>query len=90
MLAQLLSLVEEKKDGLSLFEISRVMKAQPSAVLSMLDLLVRKGKLLEIGPDGKYCGECGQVPDCNLLAAHGKRYVLVTLFSSEANEMLLG
>lgn len=79
MLAQLISLLAEKKDGLSLFEISRVMKAQPSAVLAMLDLLVQKGKLLEIGPDGKYCAECGQVSDCNLLAIHGKRYVLASV-----------
>ena len=81
MLSQLLSLLDEKKDGLSLFEISRVMKAQPSAVLSMLELLVQKGKLLEIGPDGMYCADCGQVSDCNLLAVHGKRYVLTSKFA---------
>jgi len=78
MLSQLLSLLEEKKDGLSLFEISRRMNAQPTAVASMLDLLAQKGKLLEIGPDGKYCADCGQVSDCNLLAVHGKRYVLAS------------
>ncbi len=81
MLSQLVSLLEEKKDGLSLFEISRVMKAQPSAVASMLELLVQKGKLFEIGPDRKYCADCGQVSDCNLLAVHGKRYVLASQFS---------
>ena len=80
MLSQLVSLLEEKKDGLSLFEISRLMNAQPSAILSMLDLLVRKMKLLEIGPDGKYFAYCGQVSDCNLLAVHGKRYVLASQF----------
>ncbi|MBK8784351.1 MAG: hypothetical protein IPO22_21735 [Anaerolineales bacterium] len=78
MLSQLLSLLSEKKEGLSLFEISRVMMAQPTAVASMLELLVQKGKLLEIGPDGKYCADCGQVSDCNLLAVHGKRYVLAS------------
>ena len=80
MISQLLSLLSEKKEGLSLFEISRVMKAQPTAVASMLELLVQKGKLLEIGPDGKYCADCGQVSDCNLLAVHGKRYVLASEF----------
>ncbi len=84
MLSQLLSLLEEKSDGLSLFEISRVMKSQPSAVLSMLELLVQKRKLLEIGPDGKYCTDCGQVSDCNLLAVHGKRYVLASEFIIKA------
>lgn len=80
MLTQLISLLEKKKDGLSLFDISRMMKSQPSAVMSMLELLGQKGKLLEIGPDGKYCADCGQVSDCNLLAVHGKRYVLASQF----------
>jgi len=76
MLTQLVKLLEDKENGLSLSEISRVMKAQPSAVLSMIDLLVQKGKLLEIGPDGQCCTTCGIQSDCNLLAARGKRYTL--------------
>jgi len=52
------------------------MNAQPSAVLSMIDLLVLKGKLIEIGPDGKCCATCGVQADCNLLAARGKRYMV--------------
>jgi predicted Zn-ribbon and HTH transcriptional regulator len=75
MLTQLIKLLEEKENGLSLSEISRVMNAQPSAVLSMIDLLVQKGKLIEIGPDGKCCTTCGVQSECNLLAARGKRYV---------------
>ena len=74
MLAQLVKLLEEKENGLSLLEISREMKAQPSAVLSMIDLLVQKGKLIEIGPDNKCCTTCGIQSECNLLAARGKRY----------------
>lgn len=80
MLSQLLSLLTDADRSLSLFEISRSMHAQPSAVLPMLDLLVQKNKLLEIGPDGKYCTDCGQVSDCNLLAVHGKRYALAEKF----------
>ncbi len=76
MLRQLVKLLEDKENGLSLSEISRAMKAQPSAVLSMINLLVQKGKLLEIGPDGKCCTTCGLQSDCNLLAARGKRYVV--------------
>ncbi|MFN8382646.1 MAG: FeoC-like transcriptional regulator [Anaerolineales bacterium] len=83
MLTQLISLLEKNKDGLSLFDISRMMKSQPSAVMSMLELLVQKGKLLAIGPDGKYCADCGQVSDCNLLAVHGKRYVLSSQFTTQ-------
>jgi len=76
MLKQLVDLLENKENGLSLSEISRAMKAQPSAVLSMIDLLVQKGKLIEIGPDGKCCTTCGVQADCNLLAARGKRYMV--------------
>src|SRR5215216_3643234 len=74
MLAQLVSLLENKQNGLSIAEISRCMNAQPSAVMSMIGLLVQKGKLIEIGPDGKCCTACGLESECNLLAARGKRY----------------
>ena len=75
MLTQLVDLLENKENGLSLSEISRSMKAQPTAVLSMIQLLVQKGKLLEIGPDNKCCTTCGFESDCSLLAARGKRYI---------------
>jgi len=76
MLTQLIELLENKENGLSLSEISRAMDAQPSAVLSMIDLLVKKGRIVEIDPDGQCCTTCGIQSDCNLLAARGKRYVL--------------
>ena len=79
MLTQLVKLLEDKENGLSLSEISREMKAQPTAVLCMIDLLVQKGKLLEVGPDGKCCTTCGIQSECNLLAARGKRYVVAAL-----------
>ena len=76
MFAQLISLLESKENGLSLSEISRSIEAQPSAVLAMICMLVQKGKLIEIGPDGKCCSTCGYETECNLLAARGKRYIL--------------
>lgn len=76
MLTELLSILADNSGGMSLWEISRRLQAEPSAVQSMLDLLVRKGRLIEIGPDGKYCADCGLESDCNLLAVHGKRYAL--------------
>jgi predicted Zn-ribbon and HTH transcriptional regulator len=75
MLTQLVDLLEKRENGLSLSEISRAMNAQPTAVLSMIHLLVQKGKLLEIGPDNKCCTTCGFESDCSLLAARGKRYI---------------
>jgi DNA-binding IclR family transcriptional regulator len=76
MLTQLVKLLETRESGLSLSEISRELNAQPSAVMSMIETLVQKGKLMEIGPDGKYCASCGLESDCNLLKAHGKRYIV--------------
>ena len=83
MLNQLLALLEAKESGLSLAEISREMKSQPSAVQSMIALLVQKGKILEVGPDNKVCSTCGLESDCNLLKARGKRYVLATRAEAE-------
>lgn len=77
MLSQLVHLLESKENGLSLSEISREMNAQPSAVQCMIGLLVQKGKLMEVGPDGKGCATCGLESQCNLLAARGKRYITV-------------
>ena len=79
MLSQLVNLLETKENGLSLSEISREMKAQPSAVLCMIELLVQKGKLIEIGPDGKCCNTCGLESECNLLKARGKRYLVANI-----------
>lgn len=76
MLTQLIKLLENKESGLSLSEISRELHAQPSATMSMIEMLVQKGKLMEIGPDGKCCTTCGLESDCNLLKARGKRYVV--------------
>jgi hypothetical protein len=78
MLTQLIALLENKETGLSLSEISRAMNAQPSAIMCMIMLLVQKGKLIEIGPDGKCCAACGLQSECNLLAARGKRYVIAS------------
>ena len=76
MLNQLVQLLDGQENGMSLTEISRALKAQPTAVLSMIDLLVKKEKLIEIGPDGKCCTTCGVQSDCNLLAVRGKRYLV--------------
>jgi len=82
MLNQLVTLLEAKKNALSLAEISREMKAQPSAVMSMIGLLVRKGRILEVGPDDKVCSTCGLESHCSLLAARGKRYMVASRFST--------
>ena len=76
MLSHLIELLESKGNGLSLSQIGRALNAQPSAVLPMLELLVRKGRVIEIGPDGNCCTSCALQSECNLLAARGKRYTV--------------
>ena len=78
MLKQLLALFAGRQKALSIEEISRELGAQPSAVGGMLDLLVLRGRLIEIGPDGGHCAACGLESQCSLLAARGKRYVLAS------------
>ena len=43
MLTTLVDLLDKNENGLCLSEISRAMNAQPSAVLSMFELLVKRG-----------------------------------------------
>jgi len=76
MLTRLLDLLAEKENGLSLAEIGRALNAQPSATLAMIQWLVRKGRLIEIGPDNRICTTCGYQSNCSLLAARGRRYAL--------------
>lgn len=89
MLNQLIDLLSNSANGQSLSEISRALGAQPSAVQSMIELLVKKGKLLEIGPDGKCCSTCGLESDCNLLAARGKRYAAASSLGDEKPRLTL-
>jgi len=86
MLAQLLELLQTQETGLSLAQISHALNAQPSAVLAMITLLVQKGRLLEIGPDGNCCTTCGLQSGCNLLAARGKRYLIAPQCSLQIHE----
>jgi predicted Zn-ribbon and HTH transcriptional regulator len=89
MLAQLIHLLESHENGLSLWEISRAMNAQPTAVMAMIQMLVKKGKLVEIGPDGKYCQTCGFESQCTLLAARGKRYAAICQSMPDPPQTLL-
>jgi hypothetical protein len=86
MLTQLLHLLAARNCAMNVSEISRALGAQPSAILPMLTLLVRKGRLLEIGPDGGCCGSCGEQTQCNLLAARGARFVLREVQRVESRE----
>lgn len=76
MLSRLLDLIEHTQGGLGLHELCRQLDAPPEAVQGMLELLIRKGRLVALGPDGGICTECATKGECNLLAWLGPRYVL--------------
>jgi len=76
-LMQLVALLEKSHGRFSLDDLSRALEVPPGALAGMVETLVRKGVLLEIGPDGGWCAACGLRNECNLLAVHGARYVVV-------------
>lgn len=57
-------------------ELARALNAQPGAVFGMLELLVRRGRVLVIGPDDKPCNDCPLQSACTLPVTHGTRYAL--------------
>ena len=77
MLSQLVHLIEENEGEIDLVAISRSLDAQPSAVTGMLDTLVRKGRVVEIGTDCGFCDSCGLSNQCVLPARRIKRYQVV-------------
>lgn len=77
MLSQLIHLLEENDGEIDLVAIGRFLNAQPSAVAGMLDTLIRKGRIVEIGPDCGVCDSCILSTQCMLPARRIKRYQVV-------------
>ncbi|MDW8327028.1 MAG: FeoC-like transcriptional regulator [Anaerolineales bacterium] len=76
MLAQILSLLEQYEGGLGAREIGRQLRIQPGALEGMLELLVRKGRLVKLCAAQMPCGDCPLRSGCNLLSGRNTRYVL--------------
>jgi hypothetical protein len=76
MIVQLLTLLRQHPTGLDFVELCHAMEAPPGLVAAMIDTLVRKGRLRQMGPDGGVCDSCGIARGCQLLALKGKRYSL--------------
>lgn len=74
MLNRLIHLLDDNEGEIDLTAISRSLNAQPSAVSGMLETLVRKGRLVEIGPACGVCDTCGLSSQCVLPARKIKRY----------------
>lgn len=83
MLRQLLHLIEQNDGELTLAELGRLLEADSGAVAGMLETLVRKGRIREVGtacgPDGSptLCDACSLHHRCNLSAARARRYQIV-------------
>jgi hypothetical protein len=76
MLSKLLDLLEENQGEMDLDSLSRQLDAQPSAVAGMFQLLIQKGRVVEIGPDCGPCNTCKLDSQCTLSVRRSKRYQL--------------
>ncbi|HEX6386554.1 MAG TPA: FeoC-like transcriptional regulator [Anaerolineae bacterium] len=76
MLTELLKLLEQSQGELDLQVLSRQLGAEPSAVAGMVEMLVRKGRLVEAGATCGFCQACTLRPNCRLPLKRARQYVL--------------
>ena len=79
MLTELLHLLEQNHAEYDLQELGRILGVQPSAVAGMLELLVRKGRVVEMGADCGICDTCGIRSHCDIPVTRAKRYKIATI-----------
>jgi Mn-dependent DtxR family transcriptional regulator len=76
MISELLQVLERNQGELDLTQLGRQMQSQPSAVAGMIEMLVRKGRLIEVASTCGVCETCGIENQCAGSATMGKRYVV--------------
>lgn len=76
MLTELLQLLEQNQGQLDLAQLSQQLNAQPSAVAGMLEMLIRKGRIDEMGVDCSICQTCSLRNNCDLPANRARRFRL--------------
>ena len=74
MLSELLHLLEQSQTEYNLQELGYKLGAQPSAVAGMLEMLVYKGRVVELGTDCGVCDSCGLKGHCEIDVRRAKRY----------------
>jgi len=79
MLTELLHLLEQDHAEYNLQELGRILGVQPSAVGGMLELLVHKGRVVEMGADCGICDTCGIRANCDIPVSRAKRYKIATI-----------
>jgi hypothetical protein len=76
MISKLLQLLEENQGEMDLYSLGRQLGAQPSAVEGMFQVLMHKGRVIEIGSDCGTCSSCNLNNQCQLPIRRIKRYRL--------------
>jgi hypothetical protein len=76
MISRLLQILEENQGELDLYSLSRQLGAQPSAVAGMFQILIQKGRVIEIGSDCGPCNTCNLNSHCPVPVRRSKRYQL--------------
>lgn len=71
MLSRVLEQFEKAKGPLTLSEMARRLGIESSALEGMVQFLVRKGKLRQVGPDTTACDSCGLRSGCSHRLAGG-------------------
>ena len=66
--------MEQHDSEYNLHELGRILDAQPSAVAGMMEMLVRKGRIVEVGADCGVCDTCGIRGHCDIPISRVKRY----------------
>ena len=78
MLTELLFLLEKDQAEYNLQELGRLLDAQPSAVAGMLEMLIHKGRVVEMGADCGVCDTCGIRGQCDIPVIRARRYKIRT------------
>ncbi len=74
MLSQLLQILGENEGQIDLGVVSRQLGAEPSAVAGMLETLIAKGRIVEIGADCGVCSTCSLQNQCDLPVKRARRF----------------
>ncbi len=80
MLAKIIKVFQQADEPLDLKELGRRLGVERSALEGMLELLVRQGKLRQVGLDTETCAHCTGHSSCaqiQLANLTGKTYELV-------------
>ena len=76
MLREIIQMFEQNERPGTLKEMAARLNVQDSVLEGMLDMLVRKGTLIEIGGEINTCRSCGGAKGCPYIVNQPKSYML--------------